>query len=80
MLSEIVDRFALAEAGRDRDGHEAASFGKEALKINAKIGSDAIEQVATQAKKRPLITLAVAIGVGILIGLATRRNRTRSAN
>jgi hypothetical protein len=69
VLSEIVDRF-----GRDRRAtmDEAASFGNEAVKIGAKIGSDAIEQVATQAKKRPLITLAVAMGVGILIGMARR--------
>ena len=72
-----MDRFGR---GQRATVDEAASFGNEALKIGAKIGSDAIEQVATQAKKRPLITLAVAIGVGILIGLATRRNRTRSAN
>ena len=40
--------------------------------MGAKIGSDAIGQAATQAKKRPLITLAVAVGVGILIGMAGR--------
>ena len=77
VLNEIVDRFGR---GQRATVDEAASFGNEALKIGAKIGSDAIEQVATQAKKRPLITLAVAIGVGILIGMASRRNRARSAN
>jgi hypothetical protein len=77
VLSEIVDRFGR---GQRATVDEAASFGNEAVKIGAKIGSDAIEQVATQTKKRPLITLAVAIGVGILIGVATRRNRARSAN
>jgi hypothetical protein len=47
VLSEIVDRFGR---GQRATVDEAASFGNEALKIGAKIGSDAIEQVATQAK------------------------------
>ena len=70
VLSEIVDRFGR---GQRATVDEAASLGNAAVKIGAKIGSDAIEQVATQAKKRPLITLAVAIAVGILIGMASRR-------
>jgi len=70
VLNEIVDRFGR---GQRVAVDEAASFGSEAVKIGSKIGSDAIEQVATQAKKRPLITLAVAIGVGVLIGMASRR-------
>ena len=69
VLSELVDWFGR---GQRATVDEAASFGTEAVKMGAKIGSDAIEQVATQAKKRPLITLAVAIGVGILIGMARR--------
>lgn len=70
LLSEIVDRYGRGQRATVDD---AASFGNEAVKIGAKIGSDAIEKVATQAKKRPLITLAVTIGVGILIGMASRR-------
>jgi hypothetical protein len=70
VLNEIVDRFGR---GQRVAVDEAASFGSEAVKIGSKIGSDAMEQVATQAKKRPLITLAVAIGVGVLIGMASRR-------
>jgi len=34
---------------------------------------DALDRIAGQAKQRPLLTLAVAIGVGILIGAAGRR-------
>jgi hypothetical protein len=70
VLGEIMDWFGR---GQHATADQAASFGNEAAKIGAKIGSDAIEQVATQAKKRPLITLAVAMGVGILIGMARRR-------
>jgi hypothetical protein len=58
ILNEVVARFGLAV-------DEAGSFG---------VGSDALDRIATQAKNRPLVTLAVAIGVGILIGMASRRS------
>jgi predicted trehalose synthase len=70
ILNEIIDRFGR---GQRVAVDEAASFGSEAVKIGTKIGSNALEQVATQTKKRPLVILAVAIGVGILIGMASRR-------
>ena len=54
VLSEIVDRFGR---GQRATVAEAASFGNDAVKIGAKIGSDAIEQVATQAKKTPAAAL-----------------------
>jgi hypothetical protein len=71
ILSEIVDRFGR---GQRVAVDEATSFGNQAVKIGSKLGSDAIEQVGAQTKKRPLITLAAAIGVGILIGMAGRRS------
>jgi hypothetical protein len=67
ILNEVVARFGLAT-------DEAGSFGNEAVKIGTKVGSDALDRIATQAKNRPLVTLAVAIGVGILIGMASRRS------
>ena len=62
-VTEIVDRF---RSGRRFAGNEAVRFGNEA----AKFGNDALERVATEVEHRPLITLAVAVGVGILIGMA----------
>jgi ElaB/YqjD/DUF883 family membrane-anchored ribosome-binding protein len=62
-VSEIVDRF---RSGRRLAGDEAARFGNEA----AKFSNDALERVASEVEHRPLVTLAVAIGVGILIGMA----------
>jgi hypothetical protein len=70
VLNEIVDRFGR---GQRVAVNEAASFGNKAVKTGSKIGSNALEQVATQANKRPLVTLAIAIGVGVLIGMANRR-------
>jgi ElaB/YqjD/DUF883 family membrane-anchored ribosome-binding protein len=66
-VSEIVDRF---RSGRRLAGDEAVRFGNEAAKFGAKVGNDALERVASEVEHRPLITLAVAIGVGILIGMA----------
>jgi ElaB/YqjD/DUF883 family membrane-anchored ribosome-binding protein len=66
-VSEIVDRF---RSGRRLAGDEAVRFGNEAAKFGAKFGNDALERVASEVEHRPLITLAVAVGVGILIGMA----------
>jgi ElaB/YqjD/DUF883 family membrane-anchored ribosome-binding protein len=66
-VTEIVERF---RSGRRLAGDEAVRFGNEAAKLGAKVGNDALERVANEVEHRPLMTLAVAIGVGILIGMA----------
>ena len=66
-VTEIVERF---RSGRRLAGDEAVRFGNEAARFGAKVGNDALERVASEVEHRPLITLAVAIGVGILIGMA----------
>jgi ElaB/YqjD/DUF883 family membrane-anchored ribosome-binding protein len=66
-VTEIVDRF---RSGRQMAGDEAVRFGNEAAKFGAKVGNDALERMASEVEHRPLVTLAVAIGVGILIGMA----------
>jgi ElaB/YqjD/DUF883 family membrane-anchored ribosome-binding protein len=71
ILSEIVER--LRSGGR-LAGDEAARFGNEAVKVGARVGNDALRRLATQVEHRPLVTLAVAVGVGILIGIAGRRD------
>jgi ElaB/YqjD/DUF883 family membrane-anchored ribosome-binding protein len=62
-LTNIADRF------RGGVGDEAARIGNEA----AKVGNDALRRLSREVEERPLITLAVAVGVGILVGLAARR-------
>ena len=69
-VSEIVDRF---RSGRHLAGDEAVRVGNQAVNIGAKIGNDALQRIASEVEHRPLVTLAVAIGVGILIGIAARR-------
>jgi ElaB/YqjD/DUF883 family membrane-anchored ribosome-binding protein len=71
ILADLGERF---RRGQRWTVDEAASMGNEAVKMGARVGSDALDRIADQAKRRPLVTLAVAIGVGVLIGFAGRRN------
>ena len=67
ILSEMVDRF---RKGGQAAGDQAGRLGNQALDLSAKYGSDALARVASQAEQRPLLTLGVAVGIGILIGAA----------
>ncbi len=68
-LSDLVDRFrggARSVGGEaTRFGHDAARFGHEATKL----GGDALRRLSTEIEHRPLVTVAIAVGVGLLIGL-----------
>ena len=71
--AEVVERVGAAiapvlssTAGRFRGG--AHSMSDEATKL----GNDALHRLSNEVEHRPLITLAVAVGVGILVGLASR--------
>ena len=65
-LSSMADRL---RGGADSMGGEAARIGGEA----AKLGNDALRRLSREVERRPLITLAVAVGVGLLVGLASHR-------
>jgi hypothetical protein len=71
ILNDLVERF---RRGQRSAVDEAGSFGNEAVKMGAKVGNDVLERIAAQAKYRPLATLAVAIGVGVLVGIASHRH------
>jgi ElaB/YqjD/DUF883 family membrane-anchored ribosome-binding protein len=58
-LTDIVDRFR----GGTRD------IGSEA----SRLGNDALRRVSTEIERRPLMTVAIAVGVGLLIGLSSAR-------
>lgn len=70
IFSEIADRF---RRGQSSAMEEAAHFSNQAVKRGARLGNDALQRIATETQHRPLATLAVAIGVGVLIGIAGRR-------
>jgi ElaB/YqjD/DUF883 family membrane-anchored ribosome-binding protein len=64
MLDEVAERF--------RDG----SLGDEAVKIGteaARLGNDVLRRLSREIEARPLVTLAAAVGVGVLVGLVSRR-------
>jgi hypothetical protein len=65
-LSDVVDRFR----GNARSvGDEAARVGQQA----ARLSGDTLQRLSNEVEHRPLLTLAIAVGVGILIGFAGRR-------
>ena len=66
ILSEMVERF---RKGGQAAGDQAGRLSNQALDLGAKNG-DALTRVASQAEERPLLTLGVALGIGILIGAA----------
>ena len=72
-LSGIAERF---RGGANTFGDETAKIGSEAARLGneaAKVGNDALRRLANEVEHRPLVTLAVAVGVGVLIGLASQR-------
>jgi len=67
LLAEFADRFRgnTRQAGRD-----ATVLGDDAIKL----GRDAFRRVTREVEQRPLVTLAVAVGVGVIAaGLFARR-------
>ena len=73
-LSGWADRFRQA-AGTV--GDQSAALGKDTA---AKLGAVAVNRIADETGRRPLFALAVAVGVGILIGMAARNSRSSLSN
>jgi len=71
ILSEIADR--IRDGGRVAGG-EAARLGNEAVRLGARVGNQALTRVSDEIEQRPLLTVAVAVAVGVLIGMAGRRS------
>ena len=69
ILGEIVDRFLRGQSSALKD---AATLGNQAVR-SARLGKDALQRITTDTKHRPLVVLAVALGLGVLIGIAIRR-------
>jgi ElaB/YqjD/DUF883 family membrane-anchored ribosome-binding protein len=66
-LTDIADRF---RGGARAVGSDAAHLGDDAFKF----GHDALKMLTREVEQRPLVTLAVAVGVGALAaGLLARR-------
>ena len=63
-LSGWSERF---RQGASTLGDQSAALGKDA----ARYGAAALSQISKETEQRPLIAIALALGVGILIGMAT---------
>ena len=70
-LSDMSDRF---RDGSRSVGGGALKLGNEAAKEAAKLGHDALQRLADEVERRPLTTLAIAAGVGLIVGLAAHRH------
>ena len=77
ILSEMVDRF---RKGGQAAGDQAGRLGNQALDLGAKYGSNALARVASEAEQRPLFTVGVALGIGILIGAALLGSANRASS
>src|SRR4029077_15357717 len=64
-LSTWADRF---RQGAGTLGDQSAALGKDA----ARLGTIALDRIADGTRQRPLIAVAVALGVGVLVGMALR--------
>jgi ElaB/YqjD/DUF883 family membrane-anchored ribosome-binding protein len=50
-------------------GDQSAAFSKDA----AKYGGVALRRISNEVGHRPLLTLAIAVGVGVLIGVTSKK-------
>jgi ElaB/YqjD/DUF883 family membrane-anchored ribosome-binding protein len=66
--SDYVSETLSETAERLRNGAHAAT--DEA----ARLGNDALRRIEDEVEQRPLLTLAIAAGIGFLAGMAGRRS------
>jgi ElaB/YqjD/DUF883 family membrane-anchored ribosome-binding protein len=70
---DLGNTIASALSGwSDRFRQAGDQYGKDA----ANLGTVALTRITDQTGRRPLVALAIALGVGILIGIAMRNSRT----
>src|SRR5690606_34889774 len=65
---EFVSDTVSDAASRVKNG--ASAMGDEA----ARVGGDALRRIEDEVGQRPLLTLAIAAGIGFLAGMAGRRH------
>jgi ElaB/YqjD/DUF883 family membrane-anchored ribosome-binding protein len=81
LAEQVSEMFALkgtAALNRARSNFEgvvsdAAAKGQDAINVAREVSDTAIEAIDDSLKKRPYTTLAIAFGIGFLIGAMRRR-------
>jgi ElaB/YqjD/DUF883 family membrane-anchored ribosome-binding protein len=66
VLTSITDQFMR---NANDMGAGTTKFSSEAVKL----GNDTLRRLSKQVERRPLLTLALAIGVGAIVGLVSHR-------
>jgi len=67
ILGDMMDRF---RQGRQMAGDQAGRLGNQALDLGAKYSNDALRRITDEIEDSPLVTIGVALGIGILVGAA----------
>jgi ElaB/YqjD/DUF883 family membrane-anchored ribosome-binding protein len=67
-LAEVMDRF---RGGARSVGSEAARFGHEASRLS----QGAVRRISNEVEQRPMVVLAVAVGIGFLAAALIARRR-----
>ena len=70
-IASALSGWADVRQGASTVGNQSAALGKD----SAKLGTVALNRIADETGRRPLFALAVAVGVGILIGMAAHNSR-----
>jgi len=74
---ELRDNIASTLAGLlERFRGSADAFSRDAARFSdtaTKAGSDALRRLSDEVEHRPLVVLGVAVGVGFLLGVVSRR-------
>ena len=58
---------------RQITANDAVSLSNEAIVLGARVGNDAVRRIGAEIERRPFVTLAAAIGIGLLMGIAGKR-------
>jgi hypothetical protein len=65
ILRDMMNRF---RQGRQMAGDQGGRLGNQVLDLGAKYSNDALRRITDEIENRRLVTVAVALGIGILIG------------
>jgi ElaB/YqjD/DUF883 family membrane-anchored ribosome-binding protein len=77
ILNDLTDRLHRSRRAAVDD---AKSFGTKAARAGARAGNDALDRFGDHAKQQPLITMTVALGIGVLIGFAAWQGWNNSSS